>query len=78
MGKKVMCVCWKCGKSFQLGVEGITLDGNDICDVCARVERDQEHFAWLPEENELHMQDIFTGEKYILNREERLGNHGTH
>lgn len=42
-------ICPKCGKKFRVGYDGILRNGEDICDTCAGVGRDEKgDILWPP------------------------------
>lgn len=62
-------VCRLCGHAFELGHNG-TVKG---CDVCLGIQRDKNGYAWLPDESEMHLQDIETGIEEVVTRAEAFG-----
>jgi len=61
--------CPKCGKQYQVGVNGIV----GSCDKCARVKRDRDGFAWEQCETEHTYFNLTTGENEIVMRNDALG-----
>lgn len=62
--------CTICGKKFDMGRNGIC--DPDRCDDCAGVERDDNGYAWEPDEQEHQYLHINTGEITTVKRGEAL------
>lgn len=64
--KKSTCV--KCGRQFEMGLNGIC--DPDRCDDCAGIQRDDNGYAWEPDEQEHHYQHVGTGQHSTVSRKD--------
>lgn len=63
--------CWKCKTKFDMGWNGVVDDHNrPTCDNCARVQRDVNGYAWTNDELTHTYEDVSTGERSTVTREE--------
>lgn len=47
MSERVKRICAQCGKTFDLGWNGVCPDGVNLCDACFGIEREPEIFGAL-------------------------------
>ena len=58
------CICPICGQEFEMGYTG-TVNG---CDACLGIVRDEDGYAYHPDEEFVVLRDIETGEQEVRQR----------
>jgi hypothetical protein len=63
--------CPICGETYIVGVNGMGEPSG--CDSCLGIQRDKNGYAWSPDETTMELEDVETGARTIVTREQAFG-----